>query len=57
MVVRVYSVATAFNARSFLVGLLDGMAVSSIQVGGGSEFMADTSTTITSTGPIPPSER
>ena len=41
MVARVYSAATAFNARRFLADLLDGMAVSSIQVDGGSEFMAE----------------
>ena len=41
MLSRVCSAATAFNARRFLHALLDFMPVVSIQVDGGSEFMAE----------------
>ena len=38
---KAFSAATAFNARRFLDDLLDAMPVASIQVDGGSEFMAE----------------
>ena len=41
MLSRVYSAATAFNARRFLRALLDFMQVASVQVDGGSEFRAE----------------
>ena len=43
LVVRCYSRATAFNARRFLCDVIDQMPypVHSIQVDGGSEFMAE----------------
>ena len=43
MVARVFSRATAFNARRFLDALVESFAapVQSIQVDGGSEFMAE----------------
>ena len=41
MLSRVYSAATAFNARRFLRALRDFMRVTSVQVDGGSEFMAE----------------